>query len=124
MFLSIINFLFETCLFQIGDYHYDDTNIRYSSIPPNYPGKEERTVLLQYDIDIKPLKKKDTVFRWPAIGSNYSLAGFEIHLTRHVKEYIIDYYLTSGLFVIVSWVRKISIFFQDLDSLFGFSCHY
>ena len=102
--------LFKTCLFQIGDYHYDDSNIKYSSIPPSYPGKEERTVLLEYDIGIKRLKEKDTVFRWPAIGSNYSLTGFEIHLTRHVKEYIIDYYLTSGLFVIVSWVRKISTF--------------
>ena len=100
-------------MFQIGDYHYDDTNIKYSSIPPNYPGKEERTVLLEYDIGIKPLKEKDTVFRWPAIGSNYSLAGFEIHLTRHVKEYIIDYYLTSGLFVIVSWVRKVPLISYD-----------
>ena len=100
-------------MFQIGDYHYDDTNIKYSSIPPNYPGKEERTVLLEYDIGIKPLEEKDTVYRWPAIGSNYSLTGFEIHLTRHVKEYIIDYYLTSGLFVIVSWVRKVPIISYD-----------
>ena len=76
----------------------------YSSIVPNYPEKEERTVLLDYDISTKPLKEKDTLYQWSTVGSNYSVAGFEIHLTRHAKEYIIDYYLTSGLFVIVSWV--------------------
>ena len=62
-------------------------------------------MLLEYDVGITQLKERDTMYRWSAVGSNYSLAGFEIHLTRHSKEYIIDYYLTSGLFVIVSWVR-------------------
>ena len=34
----------------------------------------------------------------------YSLAGFEMILTRHVSHYIITYYLPSGLFVVVSWI--------------------
>ena len=70
---------------------------------PDY-GNEERTVLLDHHVDINPLKEKDTMYMWSAVGSNYSLAGFEIQLKRHINEYIIDYYLTSGLFVIVSWV--------------------
>lgn len=35
---------------------------------------------------------------------NYSLAGFEMVLDRHVSHYIINYYLPSGLFVAVSWI--------------------
>ena len=92
-------------MFQIGDYSYDATFIQYLSVVPDY-GKEERTVLLDHDVHIKPLNEKDTMYQWSAVGSNYSLAGFEIQLKRHINEYIIDYYLTSGLFVIVSWVTK------------------
>merc|ERR1711874_522483 len=35
---------------------------------------------------------------------NFSLAGFEMVLQRHVSHYLITYYLPSGLFVIVSWI--------------------
>ena len=36
---------------------------------------------------------------------NYSTAGFELVLTRKMSFYIITYYLPSGLFVVVSWIR-------------------
>ena len=107
-FPESISFL-QTCLFQIGDYSYDSRFVRYSTYVLDYSNKkEERTVLLEYDISINPLKEKDTIYKWSTIGSNYSLAGFEITLKRHTKEFIIEYYLTSGLFVIVSWVRYMS----------------
>jgi hypothetical protein len=38
-------------------------------------------------------------------GMNYSTAGFELVLTRKMSFYIITYYLPSGLFVVVSWIR-------------------
>ena len=59
---------------------------------------------LDYKVSIKPLKAKDRKNRWPATGAKFSLAGFEIHLKRYVFKYVVDYYLTSGLFVVVSWV--------------------
>ena len=40
-----------------------------------------------------------------ALGMNYSTAGFELILTRKMSFYIITYYLPSGLFVGISWVR-------------------
>ena len=43
------------------------------------------------------------MFEGGALG-NYSLAGFEMVLVRHVMHYIINYYLPSGLFVVVSWI--------------------
>ena len=34
---------------------------------------------------------------------NLSLAGFNVHISRHYSKYLIVYYLPSGLFVLVSW---------------------
>ncbi len=59
--------------------------------------------MLDYDIEIRELKPEDKIFVGGALG-NYSLAGFEMVLARHVWHYIITYYLPSGLFVVVSWI--------------------
>ena len=53
--------------------------------------------------DCRSLPESDRVFEGGALG-NYSLAGFEMVLVRHVMHYIINYYLPSGLFVVVSWI--------------------
>ena len=39
-----------------------------------------------------------------ALGMNYSVAGFEMVLTRKISFYVVTYYLPSGLFVVVSWI--------------------
>ena len=92
-----------------------------------------QSLILDYDINIRSLKRRDEVFDAGALG-NFSLAGFEMvriefnvrtsvrllaffttwslsiliansvqTLDRHVMSYIITYYLPSGLFVVVSW---------------------
>ena len=62
-----------------------------------------RSIVLDYEIKIKQLAPPDRIFVGGALG-NYSLAGFEMILHRHVSHYIINYYLPSGLFVVVSWI--------------------
>ena len=54
-------------------------------------------------ISFKPLRTVDK--HYMALGMNYSTAGFEVILTRKMSFYIITYYLPSGLFVGISWVR-------------------
>ena len=39
---------------------------------------------------------------------NYSVTGFQLLLTRKMSFYIVTYYLPSGLFVVVSWIRSVS----------------
>jgi hypothetical protein len=39
-------------------------------------------------------------------------AGFELVLTRKMSFYVVTYYLPSGLFVIVSWIRDHQIIDQ------------
>ena len=39
----------------------------------------------------------------PQETGNYSVAGFRMVMERKVSQYVITYYLPSGLFVVVSW---------------------
>ena len=77
-------------------YHYQ----RSKDKGPQIEGK----VLLDYDIEIHDLDQKDKIYYWEGTGSNYSLAGFELEFRRYKLQYIIQYYIPSGLFVVVSWV--------------------
>ena len=44
---------------------------------------------------IEPLADQDMILDYGSLG-NFSLAGFEMVLTRYVSTYIITYYLPSG----------------------------
>ena len=37
-------------------------------------------------------------------SGNYSVAGFELTLSRKMMHYIVTCYLPSGMFVVVSWI--------------------
>ena len=58
--------------------------------------------ILDYDINIYPLLPQDRSYT--ALNMNYSVAGFQLVLSRKASFYIVTYYLPSGLFVIVSWI--------------------
>ena len=76
----------------------------------------DRSVLysvLDYSVDIFPLDEKQAFYVWDGIG-NFSLTGFEIRWKRHNVKYVINYYLPSGLFVIVSWV---SMEMKDVEKI-------
>ena len=66
--------------------------------------------VLDYHLQVRPLKKEDTVFLWAGTDTNYSLGGFELKLHRNSLLHIAKYYLTSGLMVIVSWVRLLNYY--------------
>jgi hypothetical protein len=54
-----------------------------------------RSIVLDYGIEINELRQEDRIFVGGPLG-NYSLAGFEMILVRHISHYIINYYLPSG----------------------------
>ena len=55
-----------------------------------------------FDVEIIPLNKTELLDSWE--GENWSIAGFKLGLKRSYWRYIWNYYLSSGLFVLVSWV--------------------
>ena len=82
--------------------------------------KIEGKILLDYDVVINRLSKKDRIYFWEGTGTNYSIDGFGIVFKRHKLQYIIQYYITSGLLVVVSWVSEIdtnqvSLFNTEFD---------
>ena len=79
--------------------------MQYSTNLINY-NDSERNTILDYSIDIVPLSEEDTIFYWLDIA-NYSVTGFQINLQRNTLKYLVNYYLPSGLFVVVSWVWKL-----------------
>ena len=84
----------------MGSYSYDDTKMIFLE-SPRVKGYVEtsRSIVLDYDVKINPLKMNDRILSYGSLG-NYSLAGFEMILHRYVSHYIITYYLPSGKLII------------------------
>ena len=57
--------------------------------------KTANSVVLDYKVDIIELGPSDFVLNYGELG-NFSVAGFEMRLRRHVSHYLITYYLPSG----------------------------
>ena len=93
----------QVCKFQVGSYSYNDNVMRFRTEKTGYLSPTGNSLELDYDIKIGELKPEDTFYSAASLG-NFSLAGFEMVLHRHVSGYIITFYLPSGLFVIVSWI--------------------
>ena len=93
----------QICKFQIGSYSNNDKIMKFVTENTGYVSATGNSLVLDYEIEINELKPKDTYETYETLG-NFSLAGFEMVMHRHISGYIITYYLPSGLFVIVSWI--------------------
>ena len=66
----------------------------------------QQNSILDYSIELSPFGE---TFTWDSFefsgNMNFTNAGFKMKMARHKVKYLINYYLPSGLFVIVSWVR-------------------
>ena len=95
----------QHCKFEVGSYAYDMENVRFNTVLNNMD--LDNNEILEYIFTTKPLKVEDQVQYWVSTRKNYSVSGFQIKFYRHVTKHVVQYYLTSGLFVIVSWVRTL-----------------
>ena len=94
----------QICPFQIGSYAYNSSFITFGL---NHLAKNNQisTSVLDYNSEITTLSKEFTEFEW-SFGGNFNITGFQLILERKIYNYIINFYLPSGLFVIVSWVSQ------------------
>lgn len=90
------------CPFLIGSYYSTDETFKCTS---EYTFDYKRQRSLQYFIDIKPLPERDHIITWKS--KNYSICGFNIALNRSRTQTFFQVYLTTALFVIVSWISFI-----------------
>ena len=76
----------------MGSFNYDMSKMVFAN--EFVPRKEEAIKsILDYDIEIYDLRPDQT--HYMAIGMNYSVAGFEMVLTRKISFYVVTYYLPS-----------------------------
>ena len=85
-------------LLQIGSFHHDISEMLFKD---GYDASFLINSVLDYTAETKKLPKYLTTY---SNGGDYSVAGFELILTRKLSRYIIMWYLPSGIFVIVSWI--------------------
>merc|ERR1712130_459456 len=87
------------CQFQVGSY-YDTKDMVTCTAAFIYDLKRQRS--LQHFLTIEDLPEQ---FHTVVIPSgNYSACGFQVRLQRKQMQYVIQVYLPSCMFVIVSWV--------------------
>ena len=66
----------QRCKFQVGSYSYDMSRMVFDVSTLGYI-QHTQSIILDYQIVIKNLKKQDRIFEAGALG-NFSLAGFEM----------------------------------------------
>ena len=93
----------QKCIFQVGSYSYDDSRMAVYTAKAAFDGKTTNSFDLGYDIEINQLSMEDSLLDFGGLG-NFSLAGFQICLKRHVSSYIVGYYMPSGIIVVLSWI--------------------
>merc|ERR1719468_968577 len=89
----------HSCQFQVGSYY--DT-IETVTCKSYYIYDQERQRSLQHLIQIEELPSIFKTVRLPS--GVYSAAGFQVKLQRKQMQFVVQVYLPSAMFVIVSWV--------------------
>lgn len=89
----------HTCQFQVGSYYDTNKTVKCSS---EYVYDESRQRSLQHFIEFEPLADKDLSVVLPS--GAYAACGFQIRLVRKTMQYLVQVYLPSCMFVVVSWV--------------------
>jgi hypothetical protein len=92
----------QECPFRIGSYYSAEDTVNCND---SYKYIEERQRSLQYSIKIGSLPIKDR--RYFFDSKSYAVCGINIYLRRTRKQTFFQVYLTSILFVVVSWVSFI-----------------
>ena len=103
--LNFENYPMDTqyCPFQIGSYYATDDLVTCSSA---YSYLEERQRSLQYSIQIEELPEKYRKFQYRK-NHAFDTCGFNLLFSRTRTQYVFQVYLTSAMFVVVSWVSFI-----------------
>lgn len=103
--MTFAKFPFDTqsCKLLLGSYSFNNKKMVFTTREVGYSYKSSNSLALGYDLKIAPLDKDDQVRNFGELGT-YSLAGFELVLTRHSSKYIFSYYFPSGFLVVASWI--------------------
>lgn len=89
----------HTCQFQVGSYY--DTNKTVGCVS-SYIYDQSRQRSLQHYIKFFNLTSEYKTVILPS--GSYAACGFQLQLVRKTMQFLVQVYLPSGMFVVVSWV--------------------
>ena len=89
---------YQRCPFRVASYLSTENIVNCTS---KFTHNTRRQRKLQYSISISPLPQEHR--HLGDFGNKFTTCGFYIHLERHLEQIFCQVYLTSILFVIVSW---------------------
>jgi len=92
----------QSCKFLVGSYIHDNTQITFGG---QFRHDVENQRAQQYMINCTMLDENDTFIFWA--NRTYSQTGFQVDMIRRRTPVLLQVYLPSGLFVIVSWISFI-----------------
>jgi len=92
----------QLCKFLVGSYIHDNTQINFTG---SWGHDEENQRAQQYELKALDLDINDT-FLFHA-DRTFSQTGFQVELKRRRTPVLLQVYLTTGLFIIVSWISFI-----------------
>ena len=92
----------QRCPFRIGSYYSAEDTVNCTSV---YEFDKDRQRSLQYYLWIEPLPEEYHIFVYEK--KRYAVCGVHILLDRTREQIFFQVYLTSTLFVVVSWVSFI-----------------
>ena len=86
----------QKCHLEIGSFGYPDQYL----LPKLYEKASIEHVPNPNGYTIR-MKKKVQINSWPL--GNYTTVGYEVKITRHITFYVLNYYIPTGLMVIISF---------------------
>ncbi|XP_023323769.1 gamma-aminobutyric acid receptor subunit gamma-4 isoform X2 [Eurytemora carolleeae] len=92
----------QRCKFLVGSYIHDNTQISFSG---KFVHDIENQRAQQYMINCTELDPADKVIYWA--NRTYCQTGFQVDLVRRRTPVLLQVYLPSGMFVVVSWISFI-----------------
>ena len=94
----------QICIFRIGSFAFDNSKMSFKMKRIEYLYHQLLSnTILDHSIEILPLDEEHK-FTTREKNMTFSVTGFKMVLNRQFLKYFLNYYLPSGLFVVVSWV--------------------
>lgn len=90
------------CSVKFSSSDFNSTRLRFHMAKPANWTQRTRIPIGEFDAKINQLENFEFMDTWEE--EEWSICGFKIELKRRHWKYIFNYYLTSGLFVVISWV--------------------
>ena len=100
----------HSCFFMMTSFKHEFNVLNFSLTEFDFDASTQ-VGRLDYMVEIESLPESMKLRKFKSNGRRFAYAGCAVKLKRYVQKYILNYFMPSGLLVLVSWVST-SYFFK------------